>query len=76
MKAVLVVELDDDINLDDVEIRYAIQNMYGMPIKAEVDGARLRPLPKKKAVAMTMYENHEYKQGFNACLDEITGETE
>lgn len=72
MKTVLLVELDDDINLDDVEIRYAVQDKYGLPVKAEVDGVKLRPLPEQ----MLWGHTADFIEGYNACLDEIMGETE
>lgn len=46
MKAVLVIELEDDVNLNDIEIRYVIQDKYGIPVKEEVDGRPLKPLNK------------------------------
>ena len=72
MKTVLVVELEDDVNLDDVEIRYAVQDKYGLPEKAEVDGVKLRPLPEQ----MLWGHTSDFIEGYNACLDEITGETD
>lgn len=70
MKAILVIELEDDVNLNDIEIRYVIQDKYGMPIKAEVDGCPLRPLPEKYDIGKMREQ-----KGWNACLDEITGES-
>lgn len=81
MKAVLVIDLDDDVNLDEVEIRYAIQDEYGMPVKAEVDGCHLKPLPPKldandwHRMFSGLFSEREAKgHGWNACLKEITGE--
>lgn len=80
MKAVLVIELDDDVNLEEVEIRYAIQDMYGMPVKAEVDGCPLKPLPKEEDIYEVGMDEEDTKakqqwnKGWNACLKEITDE--
>ena len=86
MKAILAIELKDDVNLNDIEIRYVIQDKYGTPIKAEVDGCPLRPLPERKHPdgEATIHTGVSYEQGYidghehgwDACLYEITGETE
>ena len=75
MKAILVIELDDDVNLEEVEIRYAIQDMYGMPVKAEVDGCPLKPMPHSKQMENRWFSD-DYSKGWNDCLEEILGETE
>jgi hypothetical protein len=71
MRAVLVVDVDDDMI---GEVDYTVLNKKEM-----VNGrAELRPLPKRKEDLH--YPCNEYlqavKEGWNACLDEITGETE
>lgn len=84
MKAILVIDLEDDVNLNDVEIRYAIQNMYGMPVKAEVNGCPLKPMPTKITTATLSELEQErtelltemaslkaYADGWNACLEEL-----
>lgn len=78
MKAILVIELDDDVNLEEVEIRYAIQDMYGMPVKAEVDGCPLKPLPQKQEHREGLCSDYilGFEDGWNDCLEEITGETQ
>lgn len=80
MNAVLIVELDDDVNLEDVEINYIVQDKYGNPIKAEVDGVKLRPLPKYMHMGLdNELEEIIFQMGFNTCLNEIKealGETE
>jgi hypothetical protein len=71
MRAVLVVDVDDDMI---GEVDYTVLNKKEM-----VNGrAELRPLPNRKEDLH--YPCNEYLQavneGWNACLDEITGETE
>lgn len=69
MKAVLVIDLNDDVNLEEAEIRYAIHDKYGMPIKTEVDGCHLKQLPQKKNT--DFHPNIVYANGWNDCLEEI-----
>ncbi len=57
MRTILVIELEDDVNLNDVKIRYAIQDKYGMPIKAEVNGCPLKPLPQKLEVKVDTFDD-------------------
>lgn len=79
MKAILVIEIDNTVNLDDVEIRYAIQDMYGLPVKAEVEGCKLKPMPKKIIETesdKTYWECPEFYDGYNVCIDEILGGAE
>lgn len=66
MKAVLVVDIDDDMI---GEVDYTVLSKKEM-----VNGrAKLRPLPHK---LQADWYTGGYKEGFNACLEEITGETE
>ena len=70
MKAVLVIEVDEeDIGR---EVNYISVKGGGLSyiIGAKRDGVRLRPLPEK-------HENkdkHDYEIGWNDCLEEILGE--
>ena len=70
MKAILVIELDDDVNLEEVEIRYAIQDMYGIPAKAEVDGCPLKPLPNA-INERGKWISEEYQKGWNAFRENL-----
>lgn len=79
MKAILVIDLNDDVNLEDVEISYVIQDKYGMPVKAEVDGCPLKPMPQPREMTNADSSNpwiDENAIGFNECLAEILGEEE
>lgn len=77
MKAVLVIDLPDDINVDDVGISYIVQQWSGLPVKAQVEHIPLKPLPKKAEIVKGVNGFQEiYNDGWNACLEEITGETE
>lgn len=92
MKAILVIDLDedvlvDDVKLDELEIVYVIQDMYGNPVKAEVDGVKLKPMPEKVTIEedgfayhrignVKVIRNEVWSTGYNDCIDEILGETE
>ena len=100
-KAILVFELADDVNINEIEIRYLILNKYGMVIKADADGCPIKLMPEKKEVEVNEIEDIMHTEysiediytnkyiatirlatdklislGWNACLDEIKGETE
>lgn len=75
MKAVLVIDMPTDC------IKCHLADGYcwnTFPTKGRVDGCPLKPLPNRKEDLH--YPCNEYLQavneGYNACLDEITGETE
>ena len=86
MKAILVIDLEDDTNLNNVFVRYVVQDIYGQPIKAEVGGSKLKPMPEKlkhwQYADLYKRWNISDKQinaevfGYNKCIDEITGENE
>lgn len=78
MKAVLVIDMPTDC------IKCHLADGYcwnTFPTKGRADGCPLRPLPKPKEANHCADEefallDRMYRCGFNACLEEITGETE
>ena len=84
MKAILVIDMPKDCwdchLVDEWENCNAIKmtsERYGVSVK-QYDKERaswcpLRPLPHK---LQADWYTDGYKEGFNACLEEITGETE
>lgn len=91
MKAVLVIDVPDNILLDfskaNIEIKesaYLVNKdenewKYTKPIK--IEDVPLRPLPKKEEKPIKGEDDYNdfcigYTRGWNECLDEITGETE
>lgn len=88
MKAVLVIDVPDNILLDfskaNIEIKdsaYLVNKdeskwKYTKPIK--IEDVPLRPLPQKRNECYYFGElaKNEFAVGFNACLEKITGETE
>lgn len=85
MKAILVIDVPDNILIDfskaNIEIKenaYLVNKdeskwKYTKPIK--IEGVPLRPLPHKKTPKGSDLFN-DYVNGWNDCIDAITGETE
>lgn len=71
MKAILVIDIGDN-NIKDVEISYLVQKWNGELVKAQVEHIPLKPMPKK----IDDRDNDlSISIGWNACIDEILGET-
>ena len=70
MKAVLVIDIPEDYTGSVISI-----NLYGRNNRVihEIRTNELRPMPHK---LQADWYTDGYKEGFNACLDEIMGETE
>ena len=82
MKAILVIDIDD--SLVDGEERFAVDgylmqesDCVGCYEAVGRINAVLKPMPEKNTWDITK-NGHvtEYAEGWNACLEEITGETE
>lgn len=83
MKAVCVIDMPKDLDITKTEAVadvYLLEKMengeLGCVFKRELN-CKLKPLPEKNTWDITK-NGHvtEYAEGYNACLDEITGETE
>lgn len=81
MKAILVIDLPDEINSEEykgfltVDRFYATDEEVGTKIDAEPMRFRwlkIKPLPQK----MSWGHSSDFIDGYNACIDEIAGETE
>lgn len=80
MRLVLVIDVADDLVEDykDFTVDY---DLRGTPIDDEkvnesieyIEDCPLKPMPHK---LQADWYTDGYKEGFNACLEEITGETE
>ena len=71
MKAILVIDIDD---CEDIT-NYG-GNIYYYPAKKFVHlDVPSRPLPEKKELTNDL-EQYVFAEGWNACLDKITGEEE
>ena len=76
MKALILFEVDDDLDLEDCYVDFklfkgddCIQLECGTPIKKMP-----QQLNEVMAVSTSTEINFGYMIGFNACLDEILGE--
>lgn len=76
MKAILLIDIPDGIFGEDCVINYEVQESVMQKI-VSAGAERLRPLPEKNTWDVTD-NGHvtEFAEGWNACLDEITGDKE
>ena len=80
MKAILVIETDAQ-HIEDLHVDYIWNDCYPVDLGKEV---HFKPMPQKKSEEEErakfpfnedlFYDN--YIEGWNACIDEILGETE
>lgn len=74
MKAVLVIDVDDDFETKTAIAIVDVKNEKGESVTAMCP---LKPMPQKKeTVRDEAYSVEDYRIGWNECLKEITGETE
>ena len=85
MKAILVIDIDDDIvksseGLDNISVSYDVQTIVDsktVVLQGDVD-VPLKPLPKRKRKRLAKNTGRAVMNviavGWNACLDEILGE--
>jgi len=80
MKYVLVIDVPEPLESEDVKVDYLCYYHCGNIIENKID-VFPKPLPRKKPVSYhdDLYgdvEKNYTNIGWNACLDEITGEKE
>jgi hypothetical protein len=80
-KAILVVDIPDDLKYDDLyfkgEIRYTNEFYTGYVFLKETGRCLLKPLPKIKEIEWSdSFGTHNYKNGYNDCIKDILGEEE
>lgn len=74
MKAILIVDLDDDVKLEDTVILYVVRNCYtGYAYKKEVEGVDLKPMPNRIDWLKNGYNGGwiMFSTGWNACIEEL-----
>ena len=78
MKAILVIDVDDCVNVEACNSTVYVE----FPFMAngwvrKYSNVSIKPMPEKNTWDITK-NGHvtEYAEGYNACLDEILGETE
>lgn len=83
MKAVLIIDINDEL-IEDYENLYVEYDLRG-ELKNDnvvesiryVEDCPLKPLPQNKDFEWTdSFGIHNFKKGFNACLNEILGDEE
>lgn len=74
MKAIIITNIPDDFKKSYADITiYEDEPPYGITKRI----GYLKPLPQKKDFEWTdSFGIHNFKKGFNACLNEILGEEE
>ena len=70
MKAILVIETDAE-HIEDLYVEHIWNDCYPVDLGKKV---HFKPMPKKKNT--DFHPNIVYANGWNACLEAITGETE
>ena len=78
MKAILVIDIKEDTDIKTLRANLEVyENIHIKPCHQSNyqfrEGLELKPLPHK---LQADWYTDGYKEGFNACLDAITGETE
>lgn len=87
MKAILVIDVNDDINFEEARANITMQqDNWGLTLgnarKKWYDNVELKPMPKKKDKYSFNKQDTDYQRdclfrdGYNACIDEILGEQE
>ena len=81
MKAILVIDVDEKTIGREVNYIRVQGNGYSYIVKAVGENVRLRPLPHKKMPKQGEAFPQDMRlidrwRGWDACIDEITGETE
>lgn len=79
MKAVLVVDLLGDYNLDELKAYVEVSFKDNNQILCGLFNKELKPMPKKihrEVTSLIDYvsSSNQYVCGFNDCIDEILGE--
>ena len=74
MKAIILVDIPDYYNLDDIRAYCSLHTQRGEILLKNGNYFDVKPLPEKMTAMTTGIIG--YVQGYNACIDEILGETE
>ena len=77
MKALLIIDINDDENIEELRISYKIDRDGEVLYAANDETLKLMPKKKDYSGFYTQgYSEHEerYCEGFNECIDKIVGE--
>lgn len=72
MKAILVVDIPDDVEIEDCEIKYSVKEQV-MLTQVAKGKTKLKPMPERKP---TDFMNYWFNQGYNALHEEVFGDDE
>lgn len=81
MKAVFVIDVPNELDVNDLLIDYCVHTKCEYKTIRKGGNHPIKPLPKPKEANHCADEefallDRMYRCGFNACLEDITGETE
>jgi len=79
MKAILVIDIPNEVDISKLSANVEINKIKDCGYDYEPYTFQLycslRPMPKKIPFDEA-FKMEDYSRGYNACIDEITGETE
>jgi len=79
MKAVFVIDVPNELDVNDLLIDYCVHTKGEYKTIRKGGNHHLKPLPKKLKLRVQrewLGDYDRYEIGYNACLEDITGETE
>ena len=80
MKAVLVIDIPNELDVNDLLIDYCVHTKGEYKTIRKGGNHPIKPMPERKDEGSVLkplpFEVYMYRYGFNECLDEIMGETE
>lgn len=76
MKTILVIDLPANIDLKDLYANVQVNSLLNTKTDyyEEFMGVKLKPMPEKMVVENRWF-SEEYAMGYNACIEEILGDT-
>lgn len=73
MKAILVIDVDDDENIEELRVSYKVDCCEEVLYAAHNE--KLKPIPEKYSrLAQLDVFSECFVDGYNSCIDEIVGE--
>lgn len=72
MKAILVVDIPDDVEIEDCEIEYSVKEQV-MLTQVAKGKTKLKPMPRHKITELNSASDYNigYNDGWNMCCGEI-----
>lgn len=70
MEAILVIDVDDDIDIENTQATYIELQCNNHTTQMSLINHWLKPLPEKQ---LDWNDDDEYVLGYNDCIDEILG---